>query len=337
MMPAIEALTGQPSPFDYAGLYRQLRAEGLDAWLEAGLQAQVATRLDPGRHGELGGWLDLLVRLPQIPGADFQVSDAAITISGTAVTDAARASIRELLQGLRPWRKGPFLVHGILVDSEWRSDWKWDRLAPHISSLRGRRVLDVGCGNGYYAWRMLGAGARMVIGIDPGLRHVVQFQAIRHFAGKQPVHVLPLALEDLPADLRAFDTVFSMGVFYHRRAPLDHLLALRGALRPGGELVLETLVIAGGPGTVLVPEGRYAKMRNVWFIPSPATLEAWLRRSGFHRVRCVDITTTRVAEQRATDWMPFESLADFLDPADPSLTIEAYPAPQRAIFLAEAT
>ena len=56
-----------------------------------------------------------------------------------------------------------------------------------------------------------------------------------------------------------------MGVLYHRRSPIDHLLELKGCLQTGGELVLETLVIDGGLGEVLVPENRYAKMRNVWF------------------------------------------------------------------------
>jgi tRNA (mo5U34)-methyltransferase len=126
-----------------------------------------------------------------------------------------------------------------------------------------------------------------------------------------------------------------MGVLYHRRSPIDHLIELRGALRPGGQLILETLVVDGDASRVLVPEGRYAKMRNVWFIPSPATLENWLRRCGYRDIRTVDVTPTTVGEQRSTEWMTFESLADFLDPADTRLTIEGHPAPQRAVVVAE--
>ena len=145
------------------------------------------------------------------------------------------------------------------------------------------------------------------------------------------VHMLPLGIEALPAGMARFDTVLSMGVLYHRRSPIDHLLELRGALRPGGQLVLETLVIEGGDDQLLVPAGRYAKMRNVWFIPSSALLEVWLRRVGFVDVRTVDITVTSVDEQRSTGWMTFESLADFLDPADSGITIEGHPAPRRAV------
>jgi tRNA (mo5U34)-methyltransferase len=196
-------------------------------------------------------------------------------------------------------------------------------------------VLDVGCGNGYHAWRMLGEGARLVIGIDPTQLFVMQFEAIKHFLGQHhPVHLFPLGIEQLPPEIKGFDTVFSMGVFYHRQSPFAHLTELRGALRHGGELVLETLVIEGGEHQVLVPQGRYAKMRNVWFIPTTKVLHKWLQRAGFNDVKLIDVSVTTVEEQRSTQWMWFESLADYLDPRDRNMTIEGYPAPRRAIFVA---
>ncbi|MEY2700873.1 MAG: hypothetical protein RIQ52_1628, partial [Pseudomonadota bacterium] len=184
-------------------------------------------------------------------------------------------------------------------------------------------------------WRMLGAGAARVTGIDPTMLHVAQFLAIKHLAGGDyPVDVLPIGIEDLPTSMLAFDTVFSMGVLYHRRSPIDHLLELKATMRPGGELVLETLVIKGREGEVLVPRDRYAGMRNVWFIPSAETLKGWLVRCGFHNIRLVDETPTTSQEQRQTDWMRFHSLADFLDPEHPEITREGHPAPLRAIFIA---
>jgi len=145
--------------------------------------------------------------------------------------------------------------------------------------------------------------------------------------------VLPLGVDDLP-NFVEFDTVFSMGVLYHRRSPVDFLQQLKSLLRPDGELVLETLVIDGDEQQLLIPAGRYAKMRNVWFIPSVLMLERMLRRCGYKNVRTVDVSVTTLDEQRSTDWMQFHSLADFLDPEDSSLTIEGYPAPKRAILLA---
>jgi tRNA (mo5U34)-methyltransferase len=226
-------------------------------------------------------------------------------------------------------------VFGIHIDTEWRSDWKWNRLKDHIAPLADRTVLDVGCGSGYHCWRMAGEGARLTIGIDPTLLYVMQFAAIQRLANQDHVHVLPLGIDDLPQGLSGFDTVFSMGVLYHRRSPIDHLFELKSLLRPRGELILETLVIEGEAGRVMVPADRYAQMRNVWFLPSSETLVAWLQRCGYEDVRVVDVNRTSLEEQRSTDWMRFNSLADFLMPEHPELTVEGLPAPTRAVIVAQ--
>jgi tRNA (mo5U34)-methyltransferase len=74
-------------------------------------------------------------------------------------------------------------------------------------------------------------------------------------------------------------------------------------------------------------------MRNVWLLPTGTLLLDWLERAGFDEPRVVDVSATSTLEQRRTDWMPFESLADALDPDDPTLTIEGWPAPRRAIVV----
>jgi tRNA (mo5U34)-methyltransferase len=158
---------------------------------------------------------------------------------------------------------------------------------------------------------------------------------VQHYVGDQGIYVLPLGIDDVPPNQEAFDTVFSMGVLYHRRSPIDHLMQLRDCLKQGGELVLETLIVEGDESTALLPEDRYARMGNVWFLPSVPMLERWLRRCRFDKIRTVDVTQTSIDEQRATEWMTFQSLADFLDPEDKNKSIEGYPAPRRAILIAE--
>lgn len=314
---------------DLTPLVRRLAGTPLAAWAN-GLQAQLDARMDIG-HGDLERWQGALDALPDLKPTDVELRERFRLDAPCA--DATRAQLRKALLGLSPWRKGPFDLFGVHIDTEWRSDWKWARVAPHLD-LHGKRVLDVGCGNGYYQWRMLGAGADSVIGIDPNWLFFCQFQAIQRYLPDLPAWHLPFALEDLPERLEGFDTVFSMGVLYHRRSPIEHLLALKDCLVRGGELVLETLVIAGDEQNVLVPEDRYAQMRNVWFLPSVPALERWLRRAGFTDARCVDVSITRVEEQRSTEWMRFQSLPDFLDPHDHSRTIEGLPAPMRAVVLA---
>jgi tRNA (mo5U34)-methyltransferase len=317
-----------------AALAKRLSDASLGAALPRFLAALDAAQ-ERFRHGDLRAMEDALAAMPALPRAAMPASAPVVRIGDPALLDAdVRTSLHDALQRLHPWRKGPFALFGIDIDSEWRSDLKWARVESAISPLAGRCVLDVGCGNGYYLWRMLGLGARFALGVDPSLRSIAQFTAIARAVQSAPVALLPLASEELPPDTQAFDTVFSMGVLYHRRDPLAHLEELRGQLGPGGELVLETLVVEGGAGDVLEPRGRYAKMRNVWCIPSADTLLGWLRAGGFTDARIADTSITTPLEQRRTPWMRFESLADFLDPTDPSRTVEGHPAPRRALVVA---
>jgi tRNA (mo5U34)-methyltransferase len=319
---------------DYQPLYNTLLDAKADAWVKL-LPRQLATAFDLNRHGTLSQWQAAIDRLPKLTTTHRLLDAGAVQIGrSTDLPEVDRIELELQLKALQPWRKGPYNLFGIKIDTEWRSDWKWDRLKNHISPLNHRLVLDVGCGNGYHCWRMLGAGAKMVIGIDPLLLNVMQFQMVRNLHGEAPVYVLPLGIEELPYGLKAFDTVFSMGVLYHRRSPIDHLLELRDCLQPDGELVLETLVIDGRLGEALLPEGRYAKMRNVWFLPSCETLMSWLKRCGFKNIRLIDVTPTSVEEQRSTEWMQLHSLKDFLSAENPQLTCEGLPAPKRAIIIA---
>ena len=319
---------------DYQPLYNTLIEAKADAWVKL-LPQQLSSALDLSRHGNLEEWQTVIERLPELTITHRLLDTDAVEIGRSVdLAEPGKIELENQLKALHPWRKGPYNLFGIYIDTEWRSDWKWDRLKNHISPLNHRLVLDVGCGNGYHCWRMLGAGAKMVVGIDPLLLNVMQFQVVRKLHGEAPVYVLPLGIEDLPYGLKAFDTVFSMGVLYHRRSPIDHLLELRECLQPGGELVLETLVIDGGLGEALMPEGRYAKMRNVWFLPSCETLVSWLKRCGFKDIRLIDVTVTSVQEQRSTEWMQFHSLKDFLSAENPQLTCEGLPAPKRAIIIA---
>ena len=288
-------------------------------------------------HGDYTKWQTAIEAMPQVQTDAVTLNHSAITCELSGATQTDLAQMESCLRQLHPWRKGPFQLGPLYIDTEWRSDWKWDRVLPHIESLENKLVLDVGCGNGYHCWRMLGAGAARVIGIDPSPKSVFQFYAIKHFAGEQhPVDVLPFGIEQMPKKLKAFDSVFSMGILYHRRSPMDHLLELKELLKSGGQLILETLIIEGKEGEVLLPQGRYGKMPNVWFLPSADTLISWMEKIGLRNPRMVDQCKTTTEEQRTTDWMTFDSLETFLDPEDSNKTIEGYPAPIRAVFVAEA-
>ena len=254
--------------------------------------------------------------------------------SRNEIDKPASVNLYNRLLKLNPWRKGPFNLFGVHIDSEWQCQMKWSRLMEKIQPLTGKRILDVGCGNGYYGFRMLEAGADLVVGLEPHLPYTSQFWAIKQFLPEVDTFVLPYRLEEIAVNNYEFDVVFSMGVIYHRKSPIDHILQLRKCLKPSGELILETLFMEESPDFCLVPQKSYARMKNVWFIPSRGTLQSWLTRCGFKNISVISTSTTSVIEQRKTRWMPFESLDSALDKTNQMLTIEGYPSPKRVIVTA---
>ena len=314
---------------DFTGLFDRLRDAGFEHWVK-----QLASRQSEWfvEHGDFPRWFKALSQLPEIENVRAYFDRAAVTLEGVCENQTL---LQESLTGLIPWRKGPYQFADVVVDTEWRSALKWQKLSPYIGSLTNKRVLDIGCGNGYHCWRMLDQLPDLVLGIEPSVLFNLQFQALQKYLQMTEIHLLPIGIEAMPVDMGWFDTVFSMGVLYHRKSPIEHLYQLKGLLAPGGELCLETLVINNAYGNVLVPDGRYAKMNNVWFLPNPDELAKWVARCGFQDIRIIDISVTTSEEQRSTEWMQFESLADSLDANNMGLTVEGLPAPRRAILLAK--
>lgn len=299
--------------YDFDALSKALAALGLDGWNDQ-LLPLLRGRLAGKSHGDWARWNRIVENLPAARG------------------DTER--LYELLMGLHPWRKGPLRLDNVEIDTEWRSDWKWARVKDAIAPLDGRKVLDVGSGNGYYALQMRKAGAATVIGVDPTLLFAMQFLAINVFEQDTSIFVLPCRLEETPSANHAFDTTFSMGVLYHQRNPIAHLDHLRKTLRPDGQLVLETIFVPGEESYACTPADRYARMRNVWLLPTIAELTTWLRRSGYVDIEIIDTSITTTDEQRRTEWMTFESLRESLDPENPDKTVEGWPAPRRVVVTA---
>jgi len=286
-------------------------------------------------NGKAATYRQLLKDLPDTRPVDMDLAADQVRIGSRADLSAVqRDNLVTILKGLHPWRKGPFEVFGTSIDCEWRSDLKWDRIKKLIAPLENRKILDIGSSSGYYLFRMVPAEPRVAIGLEPYQTFYFQYLVLQHFIQAPRVFCLPIRFDDFPVLEGYFDTIFCMGILYHSRSPLDMLVRIKRQLSKTGELVLETLVVWGEDDTVLCPYPRYAKMNNAYFLPTVPCLKGWLRRAGFTNIRCVNVTPTTPQEQRKTEWMTFESLSDYLDPDDPTRTIEGYPAPVRAILLA---
>ena len=113
MLPSAEALAGR------------LQALDLAPWSEA-LGPALAEALAPGRHGDRPHWEAALAQLPELPEVTVDLTAPAPRLTcPRPLSPGEQATLEGGLQGLRPWRKGPFDFFGVTVDAEWRSDWKW--------------------------------------------------------------------------------------------------------------------------------------------------------------------------------------------------------------------
>lgn len=241
--------------------------------------------------------------------------------------------IDDALKALKPWRKGPFKVGETLIDSEWKCQLKWQRIDALIPQ-NTHTILDIGCNSGYYLYRCLSKSPKLVVGIDPYLHYFYQYLYLDSLLPQQNCAMLPLSLESMQADYFQSNVILCLGLLYHQKSPLDCLAHLFSLLKPGGKLILETLITNDTNQSSLCPYPRYASMKNVYFIPSKSCLIDWLKQSQFIDIEWIDTNSTTSEEQRKTEWSNPHSLSDSLDPNNPSLTIEGYPAPLRGIVTA---
>lgn len=228
---------------------------------------------------------------------------------------------------LIPWRKGPFKIFDLEIDSEWQSNIKYNLIRPYFN-LKDKVVADIGCNNGYYMFRMLEDKPKRLIGFDPSPLTLHQFEFINHFVKSDIVYEM-LGVEHLEFYNHKFDFIFMLGVLYHRPDPVGTLKSLARGLNSKGEILIDTFMIDGDDEICLTPNKRYSKIPNIYFIPTIPALKNWLERAGFESIEVLATTITTSEEQRKTHWSFDESLEDFLDPNDSSKTVEGYPAPKR--------
>lgn len=264
--------------------------------------------------------------LNSLPNVDttYTLSDVVVLSSDEKVDVQ---SIENVARMMMPWRKGPFELFGLFIDTEWQSNLKYNFLRPHFN-LHGKKVADIGCNNGYYMFRFLEDAPSKVVGFDPSALFKSQFDLINHYIKSDIVYEL-LGVEHLPFYEEKFDVIFCLGVLYHRSDPIAMLKTLRQGLEEGGEVYLDTFIIEGDDAYALCPSESYSKITNVYFVPTLKALENWCLRAGFKSFEVLGTVRTTSDEQRKTEWIESQSLEDFLDPDDSSKTIEGYPAPIR--------
>jgi tRNA (mo5U34)-methyltransferase len=275
---------------------------------------------------------EAIASLPAPKNIQLKLGDT-VEILSDSFSEEEEASIYETAKLLIPWRKGPFQVSKTFIDSEWRSYLKYNLLRPHFN-VKDKIVGDIGCNNGYYLFRMMDDNPKRLVGFDPSAITYCQFKFLDHFIQSNITYEL-LGVEHVEFYEHRFDLLFCLGVLYHRADPIGMLKSLFKGLNVGGELILDTFMIEGEEDVCLTPKERYAKMRNIYFIPTVNALKNWCYRAGFEEIELLAIVKTEPKEQRKTKWINSQSLEDFLDKEDKSRTVEGYPAPKRVYIKAK--
>ena len=274
---------------------------------------------------------EAIKNLPHYENVEVSLGDC-ITIDISTLTKEQSTQIKETALLMKPWRKGPFQINNLFIDSEWQSQIKYNLLEPHFN-LKDKIVGDIGCNNGYYLFRMLSHEPKKLIGFDPSAIYYSQFQYLNHFIQSDIVYEL-LGVEHVEFYEHKFDTLFCLGVLYHRSDPVAMLKSLFKGLNKGGELILDTFMIDGSEEICLTPKDKYSKIPNIYFVPTIPALINWCKRAGFESVEVLETMVTDAEEQRKTEWIDTQSLEDFLDPNDKTKTVEGYPAPKRVYIKA---
>ena len=265
----------------------------------------------------------------------LRLDSSVVTIGQPSDVDPTfRKILGEVLAEFKPWKKGPFDLFGTQIDSEWRSDIKWERVAERVGSLQGLRIADIGCNNGYFMFRMAADQPELVIGFEPYAKNLMEFEIMQFYAKIPQLYFELLGIEHIDLYPTFFDKVYCMGILYHLTDPIAALRKIYQALKPGGEVIIDCQGIPGEESIALLPPGRYAQARGIWYLPTLPCLVNWLRRTQFRDVECFYNETLSCDEQRTTEWAPVKSLSDFLDPTDITKTIEGHPAPRRFYLVA---
>ncbi|BBM88408.1 tRNA (mo5U34)-methyltransferase [Spirochaetota bacterium] len=277
--------------------------------------------------------LPLATRRSNLNAKKFHASEHPTTITFPAY-------LTGLLKALIPWRKGPYNILGHLIESEWRSSLKWERIKPVILPYCNNKcIIDVGANNGYFMYRLAESGAKWVLGLEPTARYVAQYDLLRTCLITSSNHDLlanhylsPLGYEALDYFEARIDIILLLGILYHHPNPLAILRQVHRSLKKGGSVIIDCQGISDEQNIALFPSRTYTKKRGFWFLPTRNTLIAWLSRTGFQNIDIFYENTLTAEEQRRSVWAPFPSLSEGLSPQNsPAVlqTSEKYPPPIR--------
>lgn len=124
-------------------------------------------------------------------------------------------------------------------DLEQRLHIVFERLLPE--NIRSKKLLDLGCGNGWFSLRAVERGAQVYsIDISHAMAKIAQ-QRVKESANQPPEHrVVNASALELPLPENYFDVVLSSEMIEHTPSPRQAITEMARVLKPEGILVITT-------------------------------------------------------------------------------------------------
>jgi SAM-dependent methyltransferase len=149
-------------------------------------------------------------------------------------------NLKNELLSITDWRH-PFEVEpGVWVNmfrdwfKEWHL-WRVENLMPTIETMadhmlpegiKGARVLDTGCWDGFYGFEFLKRGAGYVKGVDLREEAIRRANLVKEYYGYKDCEFEIKNIQDMDASKESFDITLMFGILYHLSAPIDVVKAL---------------------------------------------------------------------------------------------------------------
>lgn len=148
--------------------------------------------------------------------------------------------VKDEILKIEDWRH-PFEVEpGVWVKMfrDWFKQWHlWrvENLMPSIETIarhvlpdgiKGARVLDTGCWDGYYGFEFLKRGAGYLKGVDLREEAIRRANLIKEYYGYKDCEFQVKNIQDMAAGKESFDITLMFGILYHLSAPIDVVKAL---------------------------------------------------------------------------------------------------------------
>jgi tRNA (mo5U34)-methyltransferase len=208
---------------------------------------------------------------------------------GESVSDGEhRDDRRRRVEELPIWIHTIDLGDGLVTPGVWPPESRAGIAAAlEQIDLQGKKVLDIGCLDGFWSFEAERRGAAEVYATDLTSQarpdREPYFRLAKELLGSRVQYFPDLSVFDVARlGVNDFDVVLYLGVYYHLRDPVLSFARLRQVMRDGAVLLVE--------GQAIDATEAYARFfyreafqadRSNWWVPTIPCLQEWIESSFF--------------------------------------------------------